>query len=84
MKRSDLAGLTLFAEVVTRGGFRGAGKAIGISPSAVSHGIATLEKRLGVRLLNRTTRSIAPTEDDGLAPFAVSMMSLVIRRPSGL
>ncbi|TMJ36623.1 MAG: LysR family transcriptional regulator [Alphaproteobacteria bacterium] len=62
MKRSDLAGLTLFAEVVTRGGFRGAGKAIGISPSAVSHGIATLEKRLGVRLLNRTTRSIAPTD----------------------
>lgn len=62
MKRSDLAGLTLFAEVVTRGGFRGAGKAIGISPSAVSHGIASLEKRLGVRLLNRTTRSIAPTD----------------------
>lgn len=62
MKRSDLAGLTLFAEVVARGGFRGAAKAIGISPSAVSHGIGSLEKRLGVRLLNRTTRSIAPTE----------------------
>lgn len=62
MKRSDLAGLTLFAEVVARGGFRGAAKAIGISPSAVSHGIGGLEKRLGVRLLNRTTRSIAPTE----------------------
>lgn len=62
MKRSDLAGLTLFAEVLERGGFRGAAKAIGISPSAVSHGIANLEKRLGVRLLNRTTRSIAPTD----------------------
>ncbi|WP_119269828.1 LysR family transcriptional regulator [Taklimakanibacter deserti] len=62
MKRSDLAGLTLFAEVVVHGGFRGAAKAIGISPSAVSHGIANLEKRLGVRLLNRTTRSIAPTD----------------------
>ena len=62
MKRSDLAGLTLFAEVVARGGFRGAAKTIGISPSAVSHGIGSLEKRLGVRLLNRTTRSVAPTE----------------------
>lgn len=69
MKRSDLSGLTLFAEVVTRGGFRGAGKAIGISPSAVSHGIASLEKRLGVRLLNRTTRSIAPT-DAGISLLA--------------
>jgi DNA-binding transcriptional LysR family regulator len=62
MKRSDLAGLTLFAEVLERGGFRGAAKAIGISPSAVSHGIANLERRLGVRLLNRNTRSIAPTD----------------------
>lgn len=62
MNRSDLASLTLFAEVVRRGGFRGAAKAIGISPSAVSHGIANLEKRLGVRLLNRTTRSLAPTD----------------------
>lgn len=69
MKRSDLAGLTLFAEVVSRGGFRGAAKAIGISPSAVSHGIANLEKRLGVRLLNRTTRSIAPT-DAGISLLA--------------
>ena len=69
MKRSDLAGLTLFAEVVARGGFRGAAKAIGISPSAVSHGIASLEKRLGVRLLNRTTRSIAPT-DAGISVLA--------------
>jgi DNA-binding transcriptional LysR family regulator len=40
---------------------RAAGK-IGVSQSALSHTIRALEERLGVRLLTRTTRSVAPTE----------------------
>lgn len=42
--------------------FRAAAAAIGMSSSALSHAIASLEGRIGVRLFNRTTRSVAPTE----------------------
>ena len=49
--------------VVTRaGGFREAGRASGQSASSLSEAVRRLEAKLGVRLLNRTTRSIAPTE----------------------
>ena len=49
--------------------FRRAATRMGVSPSALSHTIRRLEERLGVRLLNRTTRSVALTEP-GLALFA--------------
>lgn len=62
VRRSDLPALVLFAEVTARGSFRGAARALGLSPSAVSHAITGLEDALGVRLLARTTRSLAPTE----------------------
>src|SRR5712672_3579970 len=39
-----------------------AGKRLGVSPSAMSHAIRGLEEDTGVRLLSRTTRSVAPTE----------------------
>ena len=51
-----------FVHVVDHGGFSEAARRIGISKSAVSKQVAALEDRLGVRLLNRTTRRVNPTE----------------------
>lgn len=54
--------LQAFAAVAEAGSFRAAATRLGVTPSAVSHSLRTLEARLGLRLLNRTTRSVAPTE----------------------
>jgi DNA-binding transcriptional LysR family regulator len=54
--------LEIFEDVVRCGGFRAAAVARGVSSSAVSQSISVLEEALGIRLLNRTTRSVAPTE----------------------
>jgi DNA-binding transcriptional LysR family regulator len=62
MDRDRLPQLALFAEVARTGGFRAAARQLGMSPSAVSHAVGALEARLGMRLLNRTTRSLALTE----------------------
>ncbi len=62
MARLDLSELDLFVAVARALSFRRAARALGVSPSAVSHGVSGLEARLGVRLLNRTTRSVALTE----------------------
>lgn len=62
MNRSQLAQLSIFAAVARQGGFRGAARELGIAPSAISHAVSSLEASLGVRLLARTTRSVAPTE----------------------
>ncbi len=51
-----------FATVVDQGGFTDAAKKMGISKSAVSKYLSSLEARLGARLLNRTTRRVSPTE----------------------
>ncbi|MEM1129622.1 MAG: LysR family transcriptional regulator [Pseudomonadota bacterium] len=51
-----------FTTVVDEGGFTGAARKLGISKSAVSKHVASLEARLGARLLNRTTRRVNPTE----------------------
>ena len=51
-----------FATVVDQGGFTDAAKKMGISKSAVSKHVSSLEARLGARLLNRTTRRVSPTE----------------------
>lgn len=58
----DLNDLVVFTEVVTRGSFTAAGKAMGLPPSAVSRRVARLEQELGFRLLNRTTRSLGLTD----------------------
>lgn len=62
MNRADLPHLAVLAAVARNRGFRGAGRELGIAPSAVSHAVSLLESRLGVRLLARSTRSVAPTE----------------------
>lgn len=61
MRGSDFAELKAFAAVVERSSFARAAEHLGLSPSALSQTIRQLEARLGARLLNRTTRSVAPT-----------------------
>lgn len=62
MKREDMADLTMFLAVAEEASFTAAAKKLGISQSALSHTVRRLETRLGLRLLTRTTRSVAPTE----------------------
>jgi DNA-binding transcriptional LysR family regulator len=59
----DIASMALYAEVVQLGSFTAAAARVGLAKSAVSKRIATLEERLGVRLLTRTTRKLTLTED---------------------
>lgn len=63
MNRAHLSQLAVLATVAQCGSFRGAARELAIAPSAVSHAISSLEARLGVRLLSRSTRSVAPTEE---------------------
>jgi DNA-binding transcriptional LysR family regulator len=58
----DLADLDAFAAVARTRSFRGAATVRGVSASALSEAVRRLEARLGLRLLNRTTRSVTPTE----------------------
>ncbi|MBC9031805.1 LysR family transcriptional regulator [Sphingomonas sp. JC676] len=59
---TELDDLSAFVSVVRAGGFRDAARAGGGSASGISEAVRRLETKLGVRLLNRTTRSVAPTE----------------------
>ncbi|RWF70199.1 MAG: LysR family transcriptional regulator [Mesorhizobium sp.] len=62
MPRPSLNDLTAFVAVATHRSFRRAADEIGTAPSTLSHAMRALEERMGVRLLNRTTRSVSPTE----------------------
>lgn len=62
MERGTLNDLLAFAAVARERSFTRAAAVLGMSPSALSHAMRALEERLGVRLLARTTRSVAPTE----------------------
>ncbi|WP_211442478.1 LysR family transcriptional regulator [Collimonas humicola] len=62
MDKPDLNELDAFASVARHRSFSKAAPECGVSASALSHAMRTLETRLGVRLLNRTTRSVTPTE----------------------
>lgn len=62
MQRDDLIDLNAFLTVAEERNFTRAAAKLGTSQSALSHAIRRLETRLGVRLLARTTRSVAPTE----------------------
>jgi DNA-binding transcriptional LysR family regulator len=61
MPRSDFDDLAAFASVARHRSLTRAAAELGLSPSALSHAMKALEERLGVRLLARTTRSVAPT-----------------------
>lgn len=62
MKRIDPAALSPFLAIATHRSFRKAAGELGVTPSALSHALQGIEERLGVRLINRTTRSVALTE----------------------
>lgn len=94
MKRGDLDDLAAFAAVARARSFTRAAAELGLSPSALSHAMRGLEERLGVRLLARTTRSVAPTAagerllrslDPALAEVARGLSALADWRgaPSG-
>ena len=75
---ANLSDLTAFVAVARAGGFRDAARVSGSSASSLSEAVRRLEGKLGVRLLNRSTRSVAPTEAgarllDRLAPALVEV-----------
>lgn len=94
MRRGDLDDLAAFASVARHRSFTRAAAELGLSPSALSHAMKALEVRLGIRLLARTTRSVAPTAagaqllaslDPALAQVTAGLASLADLRgaPSG-
>ena len=62
MVRDELSVLSALLAVAEERSFTGAAKRLGVTPSALSHAIRGLEERFGMRLLARTTRSVAPTD----------------------
>jgi DNA-binding transcriptional LysR family regulator len=82
MRGSEFAELKAFAAVVERASFARAADHLGLSRSALSQTIRQLEGRLGARLLNRTTRSVAPTPagsrlHERIAPMILEMDAAV-------
>jgi DNA-binding transcriptional LysR family regulator len=76
MRGAEYAELAAFVAVARERSFRRAATRLGLSPSALSRVIRGLEERLGTRLLNRTTRSVAPTD-------AVAAVGEHNEKPSG-
>jgi DNA-binding transcriptional LysR family regulator len=62
MRKASLAEMSAFVAIAERGSFARAATQLGVSRSSLSESLRALEERLGVRLLNRTTRSVALTE----------------------
>src|SRR5690349_16541948 len=62
MQLDDLNVLAAFLAIAEERSFTRAAKRVGVSRSALSHAVRGLEERIGVRLLARTTRSVAPTD----------------------
>ncbi len=58
----DLFALNVFLAIANHRSFRAAALELGVTPSAISHSVKSFEHRLGVRLFNRTTRSVSLTE----------------------
>ena len=82
MRGSEFAELKAFAAVVERSSFARAADHLGLSRSALSQTVRQLEGRLGTRLLNRTTRSVAPTAagsrlHERIAPMILEMDAAV-------
>jgi len=92
---TELNDLSAFAAVAKAGGFRDAARIAGVSASSLSEAMRRLETRLGVRLLNRTTRSVALTDAgrrllDRVGPAlgeieaAVEVVNAARGRPAGV
>ncbi|QXI30988.1 LysR family transcriptional regulator [Pseudomonas vanderleydeniana] len=64
--RSELADLNVFMAIIRRRSFRQAAHELGVTTSALSHTMRNLETRLGVKLLNRNSRSVEPTDAGAL------------------
>src|SRR3954465_15855927 len=62
MPRDNIKDMLAFLAVAQERSFTRAAARLGVSQSALSHTVRSLEERLGVRLLTRTTRSVSPTE----------------------
>jgi DNA-binding transcriptional LysR family regulator len=95
MRREEMADLTAFLAVAEERSFTRAAVRLGMSQSALSQIVRRLEERLGLRLLTRTTRSVAPTEAgerllETLAPALsdldsrIAALSALHDRPAGL
>jgi len=93
-ERPSLLELNALGVIATHRSFRKAADELGVSPSTLSHMMRGLEKRMGVRLLHRTTRSVAPTEIGaaliarlepilGQLDAALDEVNVVRERPSG-
>ena len=65
MRATDMAELAAFEAVARHRSFRKAGEERGVTASAISHAVSNLEERVGIRLLNRTTRSVSVTDAGG-------------------
>ena len=72
MRATELAELAAFEAVARHRSFRRAGEERGVTASAVSHAVSSLEARVGIRLLNRTTRSVSPTDAGAMLLAQVS------------
>src|SRR4051794_6044145 len=88
MLPNNLSALSAFLAVAEERSFTRAAKRLGVSPSAMSHAMRALEAGIGVRLLARTTRSVAPTDagEDLLArlPPALADVQKALDQVSGL
>lgn len=69
MRATELSELAAFAAVARHKSFRKAGDERAVTASAISHAVQNLETRIGLRLLNRTTRSVSLTEAGELLKF---------------
>ena len=94
MRREDLSDLQVFLAVAEERSFTRAAARLGLTQSTLSHALRAFEERLGVRLLTRTTRSVAPTEVGerlirastawslGFRVIMLATMSVTSRRPA--
>jgi DNA-binding transcriptional LysR family regulator len=94
MPRDEFSDMRAFLEVARERSFTRAAARLGVTRSALSHTVRALEERLGVRLLSRTTRDVAPTAAgerlvEGIAPHfesiaaEISALSALRDKPSG-